>query len=76
MRDFDGDEHADLGVACGIGTFDVLLGLGDGTFGPAVSYGAGLYTNALAAGDLDGDGREDVVVTEDPYLNVLLRSPD
>lgn len=41
---------------------DVLLGAGDGTFGPATHAAVGGVVTGIAAGDLDGDGLVDLVV--------------
>ena len=44
------------------GGVGILLGNGDGSFGPMVNYPATGYDTArLAVGDLDGDSRADVV---------------
>ncbi len=45
------------------GSVGVLLGKGDGTFQPVVSYSSGGYTSlSLAVGDTNGDGRPDLLV--------------
>ncbi len=49
--------------ACVNGTVGVLLGHGDGTFEPAVTYRSGGYwTNSLTVADVNGDSRLDIVV--------------
>ena len=49
--------------ACGGGGVSVLLGNGDGTFQAAVTYGpGGTYTYSVAVGDVNGDGKPDLVV--------------
>ena len=44
------------------GAVSVLLGRGDGTFDPAVDYRAGVSPSSIALGDIDGDGKLDIVV--------------
>ncbi len=67
--DFTGDGHLDLAVAnenldgTGGGTVSVLLGNGDGTFQPQVTYAVGASPSAIVAGDFRGDGRLDLAVT-------------
>lgn len=76
--DFDGDGKADLavasygGVICGPSgcteTPDevwVLLGAGDGTFGTETRYVAGAGPTSIARGDVDNDGRDDLVVANE-----------
>jgi Bacterial Ig-like domain (group 3)/FG-GAP-like repeat len=69
VADVNGDGKPDLLVAntgpggTVSGTVSVLLGNGDGTFQAAVSYGSGgSFTYSLAVGDVNGDGKPDLVV--------------
>jgi hypothetical protein len=72
IADLNGDGKPDLAVASGSsdypwynGSVGVLLGNGDGTFQPAVDYySGGWYATSLAVGDLNGDGKPDIVVTD------------
>jgi uncharacterized protein (TIGR03437 family) len=70
--DFNGDGRMDIAVGLhGGGTVSILLGNGDGTFKPAVSYPAGLGAGPisfLTTADLNGDGKLDVAVA-DPNSN-------
>jgi hypothetical protein len=64
--DFNHDGVIDLAIANeDTSSVGVLLGNGDGTFAPAVSYtvGEGYYPNAITAADLNGDGFVDLAVT-------------
>ena len=46
-------------------TVSVLLGNGDGTFQPQVTYAVGSVPIAIVAGDFNGDGRLDLAVAND-----------
>ncbi len=69
--DFNDDGCTDLAVANGgaypdlTGSVSVLLGNGDGTFRPQVTYGSGPGSDAVVAGDFNGDGRTDLAVADD-----------
>jgi hypothetical protein len=77
VGDFDGDTDLDLAGANPDsaaraehrlvpydppGDVSILLGSGDGTFAPAVSYAAGVNPWSVAVGDFDGDTDLDLAV--------------
>lgn len=56
-------------------TISVLLGMGDGTFAAKVDYPTGGQPLSLAVGDLNGDGRMDLAITNDnARLTVFLNT--
>ncbi len=62
--DFNHDGRLDLAVAdFGANEVDVLLGNGNGTFGPRASYTSPASPNSVLAADLNGDGWADLAST-------------
>src|SRR3954465_6251354 len=87
--DFNADGKIDLATAnqdvftdTGDNDVSILLGNGDGTFAPAVALNiSGAYSWSIATGDLNADGKLDLVVTSEDdflggYLSVLLGHGD
>jgi hypothetical protein len=70
VADVDDDGRPDLVVQesapSGNGVVSVMMGNGDGTFRPAMSYGtgAGGWGTSVAVDDIDGDGKLDIVATD------------
>jgi len=87
VADVNGDGKLDMiatldctgGVCDREGSVSVLLGNGDGTFQPAVSYDSGgRQPSSLAVADVNGDGKRDILVANryDNTLGVLLGNGD
>jgi hypothetical protein len=68
IGDFNGDKVLDLAAANGGipanpgSTVSILLGNGEGSFGPAQNFGVGNPPNSVAVGDFNGDDLPDLAV--------------
>jgi hypothetical protein len=73
VGDFNGDGKADIAatgyVANANGLIGVLPGKGDGTFGTAIVSGGVNSSAGLSAGDFNGDGKLDLVVSGTDFSN-------
>ena len=74
--DFDGDAHLDIAVNSS-GVVRVFRGDGNGGFAAGIDFPGGSGAGALAASDLDGNGRDDLIagdVTADTVDVLLAKS--
>lgn len=86
IGDVNGDGKADVVLAApdrnsdgyytGTGTVDVSLGGGDGTFGSGGSYVIPSVPSSVALGDMNGDGRIDIVTAGSEANSVSLLMGD
>jgi len=80
LADFNRDGHLDVAVGNraigGPGWVSILLGNGDGTLRPPVSYGPFTDAFSLATGDFNQDGALDIVVGDTSSGSLLLGNGD
>jgi len=77
MLEWNGDGHPDLTYADATNdAVVVLLGVGDGTFGAPESTALADALGSIAAADVDGDGRPDVVVAGESAMHILRNQGD
>ena len=81
--DFNGDSRADLAVAYNgsltiTGGVSVRLGNGDGTFGAAQNFGAGMQPTSVSSADFNGDSKVDLATANagSDNVSVLLGNGD
>jgi FG-GAP-like repeat/FG-GAP repeat len=70
--DFNRDGKVDLAVVTNVKTINLLLGKGDGSFQPPISFAVKTDPAAIVAGDFDRDGKLDLVTANADSASVSL----
>ena len=79
VADFNGDGKLDVAVTdSSANDVYILLGNGDGTFGPPTTIAVGSGPDAIVAGDFNNDGKLDLAIAnfEDNTVTLLLGNGD
>jgi hypothetical protein len=81
IGDLDGDGRSDIAVGAGFGSdpandaaVHVFLQAADGSLKPGTTYLLGTAPGSVETGDLNGDGRSDVVVAINTGIGVMLQN--
>lgn len=78
VGNFNADARPDLALVDYFqyaNSVSILLGKGDGSFGPAKQFSVGSSPNSIAVGDINHDSRDDLAVTSSDHpksVSVLL----
>jgi hypothetical protein len=71
--DINYDNNPDIVMISSLGQFwGVLLNKGDGEYAPPIFYNLDFHPHGLAIGDLNGDGRNDIAITNVKIRTVLI----
>ena len=72
VADFNGDGKLDVAVTDSSAKVYILLGNGEGTFGPPTTFAVGSDPDAIVAGDFNNDGKLDLAVANSGDNTVTL----